>query len=207
MRNTLNRSYYANKKAPVGCDVQVIEVAEPVISNEDFLAYLRETAQLETEGPSILTDMVRIAMQTAKSKMNASAGVERLRVRWQRVHNIARIPYGPVGEIHSVQRETGDGQLIELQQGRDYVISGNQIKEIELLSRTITLGNSYRGDDSIIIEYDSGYDANHPLMPNIRGAVRILAADQYMMRTSVVDGSGMPSVQRAYELLKPCRLV
>lgn len=207
MRRTLNQSYYTNRKAPVGCDVEVIQLPEPVITPDDLLAYVREFAEIEKTGTSILLDMIRIAMQTAKSKMNASAGVERLRARWQRVYHTARIPYGPVGEIYSVKRENGDGQLVELTEGRDYVISGSQIKEIEILSRTFSTRNSFRGDDSIIIEYDSGYDTNHPLMANIRGAVRILAANQYMMRTSYVEGSTTPSPQSAYELLIPCRLV
>ena len=206
MRTSLNRPYYANKKAPSGLDIRVVEGATPVISTSDLKAYLREVGYLEEPATGILKDMIRSAMNRAKQYMNACAGVETLEARWQRVYTFARLPYGPVKEIIEVKQQAGDGTTRVLVEGSDYVVTGEQVKEIELTTRSISLGNSTRGDESLIVTYKAGYDNDSPYMPDIRMAVRMAAADMYMMRTSTVDGSMGRSAQNPFDILASARL-
>lgn len=206
MRTSLNRPYYANKKAPSGLDVRVVQAAPAVITNGDLKAYLREVGYLEEPATAIMNDMIRSAMSRAKQYMNACAGVETLEARWQRVYTFAKLPYGPVQEIIEVKKQSGDGTTQVLTEGSDYVVTGEQVKEIELLTRSISLGNSTRGDESLIVTYKAGYGNDSPYMPDIRMAVRMAAADMYMMRTSMVDGSMARSAQNPFDLLASARL-
>lgn len=144
-----------------------------LISDFDIkIAALVRTAQATIEPPN--------------SWVGAAFGVQTIEFRYRCLGGCLRLRFPPVREIVSVKYEDEDG-VEQTLPAEDYRLVGRlSPKVVAAFGRTWPSGS--QSEDSVVVRFNAGYDANDPELLPAKQALLLRMGDWFDVRAGVVVG-------------------
>ena len=158
----------------LGLDIQIkTDIANEPVSLAEMLLYLNvDNSYWNTLVDTLITSS-RVSLERYTG---CSFGTKTLVATFQKVADNIDIPYGPIQSITHVKSIDEGGTKTTLVAGTDYLITGNNFKNIRFFGI----------DTPIEIEYVAGYTS---LPGDLKVAIMKQVAMDYQFRESVAEGS------------------
>ena len=158
----------------LGLDIQIkTDIANEPVSLAEMLLYLN----VDNSYWNTLVDTLITSSRVSLERYTGSTfGTKTLVATFQKVADNIDIPYGPVQSITNVKSIDESGTKTTLVAGTDYLITGNNFKNIRFFGI----------DTPIEIEYVAGYTS---LPSDLKVAIMKQVAMDYQFRESVAEGS------------------
>ena len=154
-----------------------VEIKIDLVSEPVTVAEMRDYLNIDfSTWDSLLSTLISGARSKMERYTGCTFGTKTLISTFQQVGSNLDIPYGPVQSITSVKSISETGTKTTLVNGVDYLITGNNFKNIRF---------NYI-DTPVEIEYVAGYD---PLPVDLKVSVMKQVGMDFEFRENVMDSS------------------